>query len=109
MSPFFTERFGNPHSTEHAVGKAALGAVDQARARISALIGAKPEEIIFTAGATEASNIALRGARPRGRRGHIVTSAIEHSSVRETVRALAEERGYDVTEVPVNRQGIVDP
>jgi cysteine desulfurase len=115
MRPFFCEEFGNP-SSSHAWGRRAADAVDQARARVAALIGADAEEIVFTAGATESDNLALRGAgeaavRRRGWRsgsGHIITCAIEHEAVLETCEAMREE-GWQITVLPVDPDGLVDP
>ena len=102
-----TENFGNPSSV-HAFGQHARSAVDRARREVAALINAKPNEIIFTSGGTEANNLALRGlcegAAAHGR--HIVASAIEHPSVRGVCEALAQ-RGWEVTLLPVYENGIV--
>lgn len=99
---------GNPHS-EHHSGRLAAAAVEEARAHVAALIGAFPEEIFFTSGATEANNIAVQGlANAPGRRGnHIVTCSTEHKCVLECVRYLAE-RGYEATILPVEADGLVD-
>jgi cysteine desulfurase len=108
MLPYFTERFGNPHSAQHAYGWAAEQAVGQARAQVAALIGALPEEIVFTSGATEANNLAIRGTAARaGDRRHIVTCATEHPCVLETCRALRRD-GFAVTELPVREDGLLD-
>jgi cysteine desulfurase len=109
MLPFFTERFGNPSGRAHALGQEAHRAVEEARAQVAALVGASPDEIVFTSGATEADNLALRGvmaARPAGG-GHIVTSVIEHAAVLEPCRSL-EREGVAVTRVEVGREGVVD-
>jgi cysteine desulfurase len=107
MLPYFTEGFGNPHSTQHAYGWAAEAATEQARVRVAALIGALPEEIVFTSGATEANNLAIRGAVRVGERRHVATCATEHPSVLETCRALRRD-GFEVTELPVQRDGLID-
>jgi cysteine desulfurase len=109
MQPLQTESFGNPHSN-HALGRAAAKAIDTARGRVGALINARPSEILFTSGATEANNLAIKGALRGGhnRGSHIVTLATEHSSVLGPVRRLVEE-GYRATELGVPRSGIVDP
>jgi cysteine desulfurase len=107
MLPYFTERFGNPHSAQHAHGWIAEQAVDAARSQVAALIGALPEEIVFTSGATEANNLAIRGAVRAGERRHIVTCVTEHPCVLETCRALRRE-GCDVTELPVQQDGLID-
>ena len=110
MLPYLRGEFGNPSST-HAFGRAASQAVAHARAQVAALIGAKPNEIVFTGGGSEASNLAIKGVafrRGPAEGGHFVISAIEHPSVVEPVRFL-ERFGFDVTVVPVNGQGVVQP
>jgi cysteine desulfurase len=107
MLPYFVERFGNPHSAQHAYGWAAEQAVDAARTQVAALIGALPEEIVFTSGATEANNLAIRGAVRAGERRHVVTCVSEHPCVLETCRALRRD-GFEVTELPVQRDGLID-
>ena len=88
MLPYFTERCGNPSSLSHAFGQEARAAVEEARALVAGLVGATPEEIVFTSGATESDNLAVRGlaraSRERGR--HVVTTTIEHSAVLEPCR-----------------------
>jgi cysteine desulfurase len=107
MLPYFAERFGNPHSAQHAYGWAAEQAVDAARAQVAALIGALPEAIVFTSGATEANNLAIHGVvRARDRR-HVVTCVSEHLCVLQTCRALRRE-GFEVTELPVAPDGLID-
>src|SRR5579859_3767479 len=110
MLPFFSAGTGNPHAGQHAAGRAAGAAIEQARAEIAALIGARPGEILFTSGATEANNLALKGmARARRGRGrHIVSVATEHASVLEPLAALARE-GFEITILPVDAAGLVDP
>jgi len=109
MLPYFSERFGNPSSRQHVFGQEAAQAVADGRARVAALVGASPEEIIFTSGATESDNLAVRGAAralaPRGR--HLVTTAIEHPAVLEPMRTL-EREGFEVTRIEVGPSGIVD-
>ncbi|NLV72675.1 MAG: cysteine desulfurase NifS [Actinobacteria bacterium] len=109
MRPWFTEEFGNP-STVYSLGLASAQAVQQARESIAETIGAEPEEICFTSGGTEADNWALLGTadacQKKGR--HLITSAIEHHAVLETVEHL-EKRGYEVTRLPVDGGGLVDP
>lgn len=108
MLPWLKEGFGNP-SSDHVFGRAAKAAVDQARAEVAALIGAHPEEIVFTGCATEANNLALLGAARAahpGERKFLVTSAIEHPSVLQPLRHLARE-GWSVTELPVDVAGRV--
>ncbi|HEX3595666.1 MAG TPA: aminotransferase class V-fold PLP-dependent enzyme [Polyangiaceae bacterium] len=110
MLPYFSEKFGNAASRTHAYGWSAEAAVELAREVVAAAIGAwSPKEIVFTSGATESNNLALRGvmeAAPSG--SHVVTTAIEHHAVLDPVRHL-ERYGYEVTVVPVESNGIVDP
>ena len=104
MLPYFTEHFGNPHSTSHSYGHVAAAAVEDARAEIAALIHADPREIVFTSGATEANNLAIKGAahfaraypHAGGVRDHIVTLTTEHKCVLESCAQL-EREGFDVT------------
>src|ERR1051325_3538067 len=107
LLPYLTVKFGNPSSV-HIFGQEARAAVDKARTQVAALIGARANEIIFTSGGTEANNLAILGicdaARARGR--HIITSAIEHPSVRGCIDEL-EKQGYEVTRLPVGEKGIV--
>jgi len=109
MLPFFTERAGNASSV-HEFGQDARGAVDQARSQVAGAIGARPDEIVFTSGATESDNLAVMGVvlAAEGRGRHLVTTAIEHHAVLEVCRFL-EARGCAVTYVPVDGRGIVDP
>jgi len=109
MLPYLGERFGNP-SSSHAYGQAAHEAVDLARGQVAGLLGARPDEIVFTGGGSEADNLALKGiAEARRERGdHIITSQIEHPAVIQTCRYL-ERHGYRVTYLPVDRYGVVDP
>jgi len=109
MLPFFTERAGNASSV-HGFGQDARAAVDQARAQVATTIGARPSEIVFTSGATESDNLAVFGVAlaAEGRGRHIVTTAIEHHAVLEACHLLGQ-RGWTVTYVPVDEQGIVDP
>ncbi len=113
MLPWFTERFGNPHSAEHGMGQEAAAAVESARAEVAALIGAEPREIVLTSGATESNNIAIKGAArfaasqddPRRR---VVTVATEHKCVLESVADLAAE-GFEPVILPVRPDGLLDP
>jgi cysteine desulfurase len=109
MLPYLTEHQGNPSSI-HTSGRRARQGLDEAREEIAHLSGAKPREIVFTAGGTEADNLALKGvawaASARGR--HLVTSAVEHKAVLSTT-AVLERQGFDVTTVAVDRHGRVDP
>ena len=110
MWPYLTERFGNPHSTAHRFGWDASRAVATARAQVADYINADDDEIIFTSGATESCNLALRGVAGRAqdrRRNRIVTLATEHPAVLETVRDL-EVSGYEVVVLPVDHNGLVD-
>ena len=107
MARSLTENYGNPSSV-HGFGQQARAAVDRARREVATLIGAKPNEIVFTSGGTEANNLAIRGvceaAADHGR--HIITSAIEHPSVRGVCDAL-EKRGWEITQLPVYDNGII--
>jgi cysteine desulfurase len=107
MLPFFTERFGNPSSTHHAFGQQAAAAVEAARARVAALVGAQPADIVFTSGATEADNLAIRGLAQAAGKGHVVTTTIEHAAVLEPCRTL-ERQGFAITRVDVDASGVVD-
>ncbi|MGH9868849.1 MAG: cysteine desulfurase family protein [Candidatus Polarisedimenticolia bacterium] len=110
MMPYLTEHFGNPSSTSHAFGLAAAEAVEAGRQRTARLIGASAAEVLFTSGATESDNTAIKGvawaSEERGR--HIVTTCIEHRAVLESCRFL-ESRGFEVTYVPVDSHAVVDP
>jgi len=109
MLPFLKEKYGNPSSL-YSVAREAASAVEDARAKIAGLLGAKPNEIYFTASGSEADNWAIKGAAranmAKGR--HIVTSKIEHHAVLHTCEAL-EKEGFEVTYLPVDSEGIVDP
>jgi len=106
MSPFLGGAFGNPSSLHHE-GRIAREAVETARAQVASLIGAEPDEIIFTASGTEADNLALIGAvRASGRPGHVVTTSIEHAAILETCRFLAAS-GTKITRLPVDTNGLV--
>ena len=109
MLPYFTENFGNP-SAIYSYGHEANLAVADSRASIARFIGADEEEIFFTSGGTEADNWALKGIADanRDRGGHIITSSIEHHAVLETCHFL-EKRGYEITYLPVDSYGILDP
>lgn len=108
MGPFLGGAFGNP-SSPHYEGRVARAAVDNARAQVATLIGAEPEEIVFTASGTEADNLALIGTVRSGRApGHVVTSAIEHAAILETCKYLARG-GTKITHLPVDADGLVRP
>ncbi len=113
MLPWFTEKYGNPHSESHAFGRTAAAAVERAREEAAALIHADPREIVFTSGATEANNLALKGAahfaraHPQGTpRDHLLVLAPEHKSVLESARRL-EGEGFPLTVLPVEADGLV--
>lgn len=107
--PYLTEKFGNPASCTHRYGWDAQAGVEKARKQVAQLIGAKPEEIIFTSGATESDNLAIKGASRtnRERGNHIVTLAIEHHAVLDSCRRL-EKEGFDITYLPVSADGLLD-
>jgi cysteine desulfurase len=106
MLPYFTEHYGNPASRHHAFGQEASEAVEQARAQVAALIGAEPRDIVFTSGATESDNLALRGvaAMYRKKGDHIITVGTEHHAVLDPCQRL-ERDGFRVTVLPVDRFG----
>ncbi len=107
--PLLSERFGNP-SSHHTVGEDAAAALADARQRIAGLLGCRASEIIFTSGGTEAINLALKGialANPRSR--HIVSSAVEHPAVTQTLDYLRRMHDFRITTLPVNGDGLVDP
>lgn len=109
MLPYFTEKFGNPHSVSHLYGYEAEEGVELAREQIAAMIGAEAREIVFTSGATESNNLAIRGAATfqAQRKRHIITSVAEHKCVLESVRRL-EREGFRVTWLPVDGKGQID-
>ena len=114
MLPYFTEHFGNPHSTSHAYGRVAAEAIEHARSEVAALINGDAREIVFTSGATEANNLAIKGAARFARahpqngqtRNHIVALQTEHKCVLESCREL-EREGFVVTYLPVEPDGLV--
>ncbi|WP_141324579.1 cysteine desulfurase family protein [Myxococcus sp. AB025B] len=106
MLPYLREHFGNP-SSGHAYGRRAHAALEEARCKVAALIGARPDEVLFTSGGTEANNLAIRGtAEARADRRHLLTSVIEHPATKLPCDAL-EWRGWRVTWLPVDAQGRV--
>jgi cysteine desulfurase len=108
MLPFLRQHFGNP-SSGHPFGRRAREAVERAREHVAELLGCSPEEIVFTSGGTEANNLAIRGVmESTGKRRHLVTSTVEHPATAKPCDAL-ESGGFEVTRVPVNREGQVHP
>lgn len=110
MMPFFNEHFGNPASRSHPYGWKASEAVELARKHVAQLINARPEEIIFTSGATEALNLAIKGlAEKLSHKGrHIIASSTEHNAVLDPLKWLAK-KNYEVTLLPVDKNGLLDP
>jgi cysteine desulfurase len=111
MLPYFGERFGNAASRSHRFGWEAEEAVEQARVQIAALIGAAPREIVFTSGATESDNLAIKGVIEfsAAKGNHIVTAATEHKAVLDSCKALEKAGRATVTVLPVDADGLVDP
>ncbi|MEJ2208987.1 MAG: cysteine desulfurase family protein [Anaerolineae bacterium] len=112
MAPYLYEHFGNP-SSSHAYGRVARRAVETARGQVAALLGCRPEEVVFTSGGTESNNQALKGlamrpAAARGGRDQIITSAVEHPATLEVCRWL-QGQGFEITLLPVDGQGMVNP
>lgn len=109
MMPFYTNQFGNPHSRTHAYGWESEAAVESAREHIANLIGADPKEIIFTSGATESNNMALKGVGHfyGSKKNHIITTQTEHKCVLDSARKLQDE-GFEVTYLGVKENGLVD-
>ncbi len=112
MLPYWTERYGNPSSI-YRVGREAHHAMDQARQTVADILCCSPNEVIFTSCGTESDNLALRGVaferRQSTKKNHIITSPIEHHAIGHTVEQLQKHFGFDVTYVPVDRYGLVDP
>lgn len=110
MLPYLTEQFGNPHSRTHAYGWEAEGAMEAARERVAALIGADAKEIVFTSGATESNNIAIKGVARfyAAKKRHVITTQTEHKCVLDSCRQLEEDGTCTVTYLPVQKNGIVD-
>jgi cysteine desulfurase len=111
MMPYFSDIFGNPHSADHRHGWEAEAAVETARGQVAALIGAKPRDIIFTSGATESNNLAIKGAARHRRqadgRDTVITLASEHKCVLESTARLSRE-GFDVKILPIQKNGLLD-
>jgi cysteine desulfurase len=110
MLPYFSEKFGNASSL-HSFGREAKEALEECREKVAGLLGADPEEAIFTSGGTESDNLALKGiaygSREKGLGNHIITTAIEHPAILETCRKL-ENQGFSITYLPVTREGLID-
>jgi cysteine desulfurase len=109
MMPYFTNQFGNPHSRSHSFGWEAEAGVEAAREQVAHIIGADPKEVIFTSGATESNNLAIKGVARfyKDRRNHIITVATEHKCVLDSCRHLQQE-GFEVTYLPVKPDGLID-
>ena len=109
VEPYLRQEFGNP-SNLYALGRRASDALERARAQVAAILGSHADEIVFTGGGSESDNLALKGvAMATPRRRHLVTTTIEHSAVLGAVRDLRKHWGMEVTYVPVDERGIVDP
>lgn len=108
MLPYFTEKYGNPHSRSHIYGWEAEEAVEKAREQVAAIIGADAKEIIFTSGATESNNLAIKGVAHfyKERKNHIITCGTEHKCVLDSCRHLQQE-GFEVTYLPVQKNGLI--
>lgn len=112
MAPYFTQNYGNPASEDHIYGAKANEAVNKAREQISSVVNCRPEEIVFTSGATESDNLAIKGAARYAAKhsigNHIITAVTEHEAVLEACKSL-EGGEFDVTYLPVDKHGKVDP
>jgi cysteine desulfurase len=113
MLPYFSEDYGNPHSVEHIMGTTAAAAVEEARSQVAAILGAEIREVVFTSGATESNNIAIKGAarhakQMRSERRRVITVATEHKCVLESFADLAAE-GFEPVFLPVRPDGLLDP
>ena len=109
MLPYFVDSYGNPHSRTHMFGWEAESAVEDARKALADLIAANPKEIIFTSGATESNNMAIKGVANfyKGRKRHVITTQTDHKCVLDSCRYL-EQHGWDVTYLPVKANGLID-
>jgi cysteine desulfurase len=111
MLPYFDKEFGNPHSTDHIMGWNAAKVVHESAAKVAYLIGADPDEIVFTSGATEANNLSLLGlarSNKNRKRTRILVADTEHKSVLACASAIREQLGYNVQRIPVNRDGTIE-
>lgn len=109
MLPYMTDKFGNPHSKSHVYGWETEKIVEEARANVAKIIGAEAKEIVFTSGATESNNLAIKGVAEfnKDKKKHIITTQIEHKCVLDTCRHL-QAKGWEVTYLPVQSNGILD-
>lgn len=107
MQPYFTQRYGNPSSL-HTLGAEAHEGIQHSREQVAQLLGAEAQRIVFTGSGTESDNLAIKGLARRHKKGHIITSSIEHPAVLETCRYL-EKNGFSVTYLPVDSEGLVNP
>ena len=110
MLPYFNDRFGNPHSRNHSFGWEAEEATEIAREHVAKIINASPKEIVFTSGATESNNLAIKGVANfyGDKKNHIITCVTEHKCVLESCRYLNENQNFDITYLPVNQDGLID-
>ena len=110
MLPYFSDIYGNPHSRNHSYGWFAEEAVEMARENVAKIIGANPKEIIFTSGATESNNLAIKGLAEfyGDKKDHIITCVTEHKCVLESCRYLSEKKGFKITYLPVKPDGLID-
>ena len=108
MMPYFTEQYGNPHSRTHQYGWESEAAVEEARAELADLVNAEPKELVFTSGATESNNLAIKGVSKfySSHKKHIITTQTEHKCVLESCRQLQSE-GFNVTYLPVSKTGLI--
>ena len=109
MIPYFNERFGNPHSRNHFFGWEAEEATEIARKQVAEIIGANSKEIVFTSGATESNNLAIKGVADfyGDKKNHIITCVTEHKCVLESCRSLSEN-GFEITYLPVEKDGLIN-